>query len=144
MSNEQLFLLANGIAFFAWLVLILFPFRPFTNKVLIGVVVASLCITYAVLVYNSLKPGDFKSFMTLGGVTAMLSVPGAALAGWIHYLAFDLMTGLFIANNAAKHGIGYAWLLPCLVLTFFLGPIGLLLYMLIRWALTKYYFADNF
>jgi hypothetical protein len=144
MSNEQLFLLANGIAFFAWLVLILFPFRPFTNKVLIGVVVASLCITYAVLVYNSLKPGDFKSFMTLGGVTAMLSVPGAALAGWIHYLAFDLMTGLFIANNAAKHGIGYAWLLPCLVLTFLLGPIGLLLYMLIRWALTKYYFADNF
>ena len=117
---------------------------PFTNKVLIGVVVASLCITYAVLVYNSLKPGDFKSFMTLGGVTAMLSVPGAALAGWIHYLAFDLMTGLFIANNAAKHGIGYAWLLPCLVLTFLLGPIGLLLYMLIRWALTKYYFADNF
>ena len=144
MSNEQLFLLANGIAFFAWLVLILFPFRPFTNKVLIGVVVASLCITYAVLVYNSLKPGDFKSFMTLGGVTAMLSVPGAALAGWIHYLAFDLMTGLFIANNAAKHGISYAWLLPCLVLTFLLGPIGLLLYMLIRWALTKYYFADNF
>jgi hypothetical protein len=144
MSNEQLFLLANGIAFFAWLVLILFPFRPFTNKVLIGVVVTSLCITYAVLVYNSLKPGDFKSFMTLGGVTAMLSVPGAALAGWIHYLAFDLMTGLFIANNAAKHGIGYAWLLPCLVLTFLLGPIGLLLYMLIRWALTKYYFADNF
>ncbi|MES2646816.1 MAG: ABA4-like family protein [Bacteroidota bacterium] len=144
MSDEQLFLLANGTAFFAWLLLLIFPFRPFTNKVLIGVVVTILCITYAVLVYNSLKPGNFKDFMTLGGVTAMLSVPGAALAGWIHYLAFDLMTGLFIANNAAKHGIGYAWLLPCLILTFLLGPIGLLLYFLIRWALTKYYFADNY
>ncbi|CAN5434298.1 ABA4-like family protein [soil metagenome] len=144
MSNENLFSLANGIALIAWMVLIIFPYRPFTNKVLIGVVVTMLCIVYAVLVYQMLQPGDFKKFTTLEGVTALLSVPGAALAGWIHYLAFDLMTGLFIANNAAKHGIAYGWLLPCLVLTFMLGPVGLLLYFLFRWALTKYYFADNY
>lgn len=144
MSNENLFSLANGIALIAWMVLIIFPYRPFTNKVLIGVVVTMLCIVYAVLVYQMLQPGDFKKFATLEGVTSLLSVPGAALAGWIHYLAFDLMTGLFIANNAAKHGIAYGWLLPCLVLTFMLGPVGLLLYFLFRWALTKYYFADNY
>ena len=144
MSNENLFSLVNGIALIAWVVLIIFPYRPFTNRVLIGVVVTMLCIVYSVLVYQMLKPGDFQKFATLEGVTALLSVPGAALAGWIHYLAFDLMTGLFIANNAAKHGITYGWLMPCLILTFILGPVGLLLYFLFRWALTKYYFADNY
>jgi hypothetical protein len=144
MSNDLVFSAANGIAFIAWIILIIFPFRPFTNRLLIGVVVALLCITYAALIYQVLQPGDFKKFMTLQGVISLFSVPGAALAGWIHYLAFDLMTGLFITNNAAKHGIGYAWVLPCLLLTFMLGPIGLLLYLLFRWALTKYYFADNF
>ncbi len=144
MSNDTLFTLVNGIALVGWLILIIFPFRPFTNRLLIGVVVTLLCITYAVLVYKMLQPGDFKKFMTLDGVSSMLAVPGTALAGWIHYLALDLVTGLFIAHNATKHGIGYAWVLPCLLLTFILGPVGLLLYFLFRWALTKYYFADNF
>lgn len=144
MSYDSLFSLANGLAIIAWLILIIFPYRPFTNQLLIGVVVTILCIAYAVLVYQMLQPNDFKKFMTLEGVTSLLSQPDAALAGWIHYLAFDLMTGLFIANNAAKHGIGYAWLLPCLILTFMLGPIGLLLYLLFRWAFTKYYFVTNF
>jgi hypothetical protein len=144
MFYDSIFTIANTFALLAWIVLIIFPFRPFTNKVLIGAVVTILCVAYAVLVYQTLKPADFAKFNTLKGVTELLSVPGAALAGWIHYLAFDLMTGLFIANNAAKHGIGYAWVLPCLVLTFMLGPVGLLLYLLLRWALTKFYFADNY
>lgn len=144
MSYDLLFSIANGIALIAWLVLLIFPFRPFTNKVLIGVVVTMLCVLYAVLVYQVLQPGDFKKFQTLNGVISLLSTPGAALAGWVHYLAFDLMTGLFIANNAAKHGVAYLWILPCLVLCFMLGPVGLLLYFLIRWSVTKYYFVDNF
>ena len=144
MSYEYLFSLVNGIALIAWIILILFPFRPFTNQVLIGVVVTVLCVTYAVLVYQVLQPGAFKKFTSLQGVVSLLSSPGAALAGWIHYLAFDLVTGLFIANNAAKHGIPYVWLLPCLVFTFLLGPVGLLLYFLFRWALTKHYFTTNF
>lgn len=144
MSYDVVFRLANAFALLAWIILVLFPFRPFTNKLLIGVAVAILCMAYSVLVYQILTPEDFVKFNTLQGVTELLSKPGAALAGWIHYLAFDLMTGIFIANNAAKHGIGYGWLLPCLILTFMLGPAGLLLYLLFRWALTKYYFTGNY
>lgn len=143
MSYEFIFSAANTLALLAWILLLLFPYRPFTNKLLIGVVITILCTTYAVLVYNMLQPAGFKKFSTLQGVALLMSTPGAALAGWIHYLAFDLMTGLFITGNAARHGISYAWVLPCLVLTFLLGPAGLLLYLLVRWALTKYYFADN-
>ena len=144
MSYDQLFRLVNIIALLSWIVLAIFPFRPFTNKLLIGLVVSLLCLFYSVLVYRILQPGDLEKFQTLQGVMSLLSTPGAALAGWVHYLAFDLMTGLFIANNAAKHGIKYLWVLPCLVFCFMLGPLGLLLYLLIRWSLTKCYFAENF
>lgn len=144
MSNELVFTLVNVLALVAWVILVIFPFKTFTNQLLIGVVVTLLCITYAVLVYRMLQPADFNKFRSLAGVSSLLSEPGAALAGWIHYLAFDLLAGLFIANNAAKHGISYPWLLPCLLLTFLVGPVGLLLYLLFRWALTKYYFVANF
>lgn len=144
MSYDLVFTLVNGLALAAWIFLALFPYSPLTSKLILGIAVALLCVTYAVLVYRLLQPTDFLKFGTLDGIAALLSQPGAALAGWIHYLAFDLMTGLFIANNASKHGIAYGWLLPCLLLTFMLGPIGLLLYLLLRWAITRYYFATNF
>jgi hypothetical protein len=144
MSPETIFSVTNALALFSWIFLLLFPFRPFTNKVLIGVPVTLLAIAYAWLVFQSLSPGDFEKFQTLEGITSLFSVPGAVLVGWIHYLAFDLMAGLFIANNAAKHGIRHIVIVPCLIFTFMLGPVGLLLYLIIRWSLTKQWFADNF
>jgi hypothetical protein len=65
-------------------------------------------------------------------------------AGWVHYLAFDLLTGIFIRKNAQKHGINHWLIVPCLLFTFMLGPIGLLLYLLLRWVITKNYFANNY
>lgn len=144
MSSETIFSVTNGLALLSWIYLIIFPFRPLTNKVLIGVPVTLLAIAYAWLVFQSLGPGDFEKFQTLAGITSLFSVPGAVLVGWIHYLAFDLMAGLFIAQNAAKHGIKHIAIVPCLIGTFMLGPVGLLLYLIIRWSVTRQWFAVNF
>ncbi len=144
MTHEVIFSIANSLALFSWIFLLIFPFRPMTNKILMGVSVALLALAYAVLVFQTLQPADFEKFQTLEGITGLLSVPGAALVGWIHYLAFDLMVGLFIAHNAAKHGIKHIIIIPCLIFTFMLGPVGLLLYFIIRWSFTKQWFAENF
>jgi len=145
MNNpDTIFKIANTLALLSWVYLAAFPFRPVTNKLLIGVVITLLSIAYASLVFKALAPTDFQKFNTLEGVVSLMSVPGAALLGWIHYLAFDLMVGLFIAANAAKHGISRWLILPCFLFTFMLGPVGLLLYFLVRWSYTKNYFSDNF
>ena len=57
------------------------------------------------------------------------------LAGWIHYLAFDLLIGTWETRDARERGLPHLLLVPCLVLTFLLGPAGWLLYMGVR--LTK-------
>jgi hypothetical protein len=144
MSSELIFKLTNSLALFSWIFLLLFPFKPLTTRVLLGVSVSLLAAAYAVLVFQTLQPDDFQKFNTLEGVSSLMSVPGAALVGWIHYLAFDLLTGLFIANNAAKHGVRHLLIIPCLIFTFMLGPAGLLLYFIIRWSITKQWFAENF
>jgi len=65
-------------------------------------------------------------------------------AGWVHYLAFDLMTGAWIKKNSLKYNITHWLIIPCLFLTFMLGPIGLLLYLIIRLFYTRRYFSENF
>jgi hypothetical protein len=143
MNNETIFQVVNAIALLSWIVLLIFPFNKEVWRILAGAPVALLAICYVWLIAGSLQPADFEKFRTLEGITSLLSVPGAALAGWIHYLAFDLMTGLFIAQNAAKHGVSHGLLVPALLFTFMLGPAGLLLYFIIRYAITRQWFADT-
>jgi hypothetical protein len=143
MSQDVIFQLANGLAFISWVLLLLFYKRPEVLRLLQGIPVAALCLLYAILVFQVLQPADFSAFSTLEGITGMLSLPGAALVGWIHYLAFDLMTGLYIAGQSARLGIPLLLVLPCLLCTLMLGPLGLLLFFLIRWYHTGHYFVPN-
>jgi hypothetical protein len=68
----------------------------------------------------------------------------AVLAGWVHYLAFDLFVGTWIVSNSQKLNIRHLYILPCLFFTFMLGPIGLLMYFIVRAALTKQWMHENF
>ena len=52
--------------------------------------------------------------------------PGVALAGWVHYLAFDLLVGAWIVRTARSEGVAHLLVLPCLALTFLFGPAGFL------------------
>jgi hypothetical protein len=62
--------------------------------------------------------GDFGS---LGGVARLFDHPGLLLAGWVHYLAFDLLVGLWEREEAARVGLSRRALVPCLALMFLLG-----------------------
>ena len=91
-----------------------------------------LCAAYAALLASqggSSAGGDFNS---LAGVARLFSVPGVLLAGWVHYLAFDLWVGRWIVDDLLAADRSRWWLLPTLPLTFMFGPCGLLLYLLLR------------
>ena len=66
-------------------------------------------------------------------------VVGAAvlLAGWVHYLAFDLLVGAWIVRTARAEGIPHWAVMPCLILTFLFGPAGLLAFAILRFTLTR-------
>ena len=68
---------------------------------------------------------------------ALVGDRGSALAGWVHYLAFDLFIGSWQVRDAVRNAIPLWLVLPCLVLTFLFGPIGLVAYLAVRTARTR-------
>jgi hypothetical protein len=145
MNADTIFQLASGLAMLGWLLLILLsPFVFYIDKFLIGIVIALLCIVYAWLIIGYFKMDDMSSFGSLDGVMKLFTSRELVTAGWVHYLAFDLMVGVWIKRNSIKYNLPHLLVVPCLLLTFMLGPIGLLLYLLIRFGKTRRYFAENY
>ena len=144
MTPDKIFAICNAIAMTGWLVLMFLPFWHNRDKFIVGIIITLFCVIYTWLIFASFDPSGFKNFSTLDGVMNLFTNKTMVTAGWVHYLAFDLMTGVFITNNARLHGINHWLTVPCLFMTFMLGPIGLLLYFLVRVIITRKYFAENF
>ncbi len=143
MTPEIIFKLTNGIAMIGWIILIILP-KYQSDKLIIGFFITLLAIVYTWLIFDEFKLADLKNFNSLQAVSALFQNPKILLAGWVHYLAFDLMVGLWIKNNALKYSISHWYIIPCLFFTFLLGPIGLLLYLVIRIFVSKKYSSENF
>ena len=145
MSTDSIFQTCSTIAMAGWLVLLIIsPFWSSFDKFLIGIIITLLAIVYAWLIFQVFTPGDFEKFSSLNGVMELFTDKTAVTAGWIHYLAVDLLTGIWIKKNAQKYNIHHLIVLPCLLVTFMLAPIGLLLYLLVRSIKAKQYFAANY
>jgi len=144
MSPESIFQLCNSVALVGWIILLTLPFWLQSDRFILGIIITLFCIVYAWLVFSHFHFSDLQKFGSLGGVMELFTKKEIVVAGWVHYLAFDLMVGIFIKRNARKHGISHWLIIPCLLLAFMLGPIGLLLYLIIRTIVTKQYFAENF
>jgi hypothetical protein len=134
MTPEHVFSLANLTAAVAWIALVILPRQRWVTGIVTSVVVPVLfALVYIVIIATEFgrTPG---SFSTLAGVAALFSNPWLLLAGWIHYLAFDLLIGTWEARDARERGVPHLLLVPCLFLTFMFGPAGWLLYMAVRWT----------
>jgi len=98
--------------------------------------ITGIAITLA-LVYASQLPTFFQSeeggFGSLQEVMTLFKNENAVLAGWVHYLVFDLLIGRWIATDAVKNGISKWFVAPCLLFTLMLGPVGFLLYTVLKY-----------
>ena len=131
MTPEQLFSILNVVAMAGWLPLVFLPRARWASTIVPIAVPVALAIVYAALVAVAL-PGSNGGFSSLSGVRTLFDNPWGLLAGWTHYLAFDLFIGGREVRDAREHGIPHLLVVPALLLTFLLGPAGLLLYLVIR------------
>lgn len=131
MTPEQLFAIANTVALVTWLLLALFPGQRLVARLVAGAAVPGLlAVVYvSLLVTHWGGPGGFA---TLGDVARLFSNPWLLLAGWVHYLAFDLLVGVWEVTDARERGVPHLLVVPCLFLTFMFGPAGWMLYQGIR------------
>lgn len=131
MTADQLFSALNLVTMAAWLPLVFLPRVRWTATLLPVVVPSLLAVVYAVLVAATLSQTE-GGFSSLAGVRMLFDNPWMLLAGWTHYLAFDLFIGGWEVRDAQRRGVPHLLIVPALVLTFLLGPAGLLLYLATR------------
>ena len=105
LDTDVLFQVANPLALAGWLVLALSPLAPRLADRLAGLAIPTLLsvgYTALVLAFWTGAPGGFDS---LPNVQALFTMPQIALAGWVHYLAFDLLVGAWEVRTARREGI---------------------------------------
>lgn len=132
MSPNQIFSIANVAALCCWLLLIVLPGRAWVNRLVAGVAVpAAFAVAYTVIIAMYFF-GSEGGFSSLPDVARLFMNPWLLLAGWIHYLAFDLLVGSWEARDARERGVNHLLVIPCLIMTFMFGPAGWLLYLGVR------------
>jgi membrane protein insertase Oxa1/YidC/SpoIIIJ len=132
MTPEQLFSIANFGALLGWLVLVVAGPKRWAAPLVTGAILPLLfAVLYVGLIAAHLG-GSSGGFSSLAAVAALFSNPWLLLAGWVHYLAFDLFIGSWQVRDARRKGIPHLLVIPALILTFLFGPAGLLLYFVIR------------
>ena len=133
MSADDLFGLASAAVLPGWLILIFAPrgLNMGGRWVWLGRVPAliipfglSALYTGLILAHFSASGGGFGS---IAQVRALFASDYGLLAGWVHYLAFDLMIGAMMAGQMDKMGLSRLSQAPLLVLIFLFGPLGVLL-----------------
>lgn len=132
MSFDQGFSIASTAAMVGWIALLLLPRWPVLVSVLRYGLIGALSVAYAVLIMLFFFRVEGGGFNTIGEVRALFMSDGGLLAGWIHYLAFDLFVGIWIAGEADRIGMSRLLQIPILIATFMFGPIGLLIYLASR------------
>ena len=132
MQPEILFSLFSTVAMLGWLILIILPRRwSWLNQIPALWIPLGLSLGYSLLIglYFFQAEGGFDN---LANVQLLFTNPMATLAGWVHYLAFDLFIGCWIARKADELHISRLIQAPILLATFMFGPFGYLLFMLLK------------
>jgi hypothetical protein len=141
MTADSLFRLANSMALAGWLLLAITGFSARASRMISSLITgllvpALLCGLYTVLIAKHWG-GHRGGFNSLSNVMLLFTDRWLVLAGWVHYLAFDLFIGSWQVRDARRNGVPFIAVLPCLVLTFLFGPIGLLLYLIVAGAASR-------
>jgi hypothetical protein len=137
LSPEMIFQIANIVAIAGWVALLgSFRFPVVADRISGLAIPLLLSVAYAGLILGYWAQGE-GGFGSLDDVAALFQTRELLLAGWIHYLAFDLFIGAWIVRTARAADMPFLFVVPCLALTFLFGPVGFLLFAAMRMARTS-------
>jgi hypothetical protein len=127
MNPEEYFSLAGTAAMAGWVILILGPRRfGWLNAVPLWIIPCAISALYSVVILRHFSAAE-GGFDSLASVALLFENDWALLAGWVHFLAFDLFVGAVMAARMDRFSVGRIIQAPILFATFMLGPMGFLI-----------------
>ena len=137
LSYENIYLIANWGVIPFWLLLIILPNHGVTNFFAQSIIAPLfLASAYGFVAYNIFLEGNildsFELYNGLDGLYSMFSNEAFLLVFWIHFLAVSLFLGAWISRDSQRYMVPRFLVIISLILTYFTGPVGLLIYWFIR------------
>ena len=133
MTATNVFSLVNMLAMLMWIFMIIAPKWKATRFLIdFKIVPIALAGIYAIYIFKAIQIGGMMDFGSLASVMALFTEENAVLSGWVHYLVFDLLIGMWMLDQNKKLNINQFILVPCLLFTFMMGPIGFLLFTIVK------------
>ena len=133
MTATNVFSLVNMLAMLMWIFMIIAPKWKATRFLIdFKIVPIALASIYAIYIFKAIQIGGMMDFGSLASVMALFTEENAVLSGWVHYLVFDLLIGMWMLDQNKKLNINQFILVPCLLFTFMMGPIGFLLFTIVK------------
>lgn len=143
MSPERIFSICSMLVLPGWLLLVFLPRWKWTARFICAVLLPLLlALVYVPIVITHFGSSE-GGFGSLAEVRQLFQNDYNLLAGWVHYLAFDLFVGSWEVRDAQRVGLHHLLVVPCLVLTFIFGPAGLLLYFVLRFSSKRKVFVGG-
>ena len=132
MNPSQIFPLSNSVIFIGWLLLVIFPKWKYTQSIILNGLLVIFAMLYTFLLFKDIGELSADSFGTLAKLKLLFQSDTAVLAGWVHYLIFDLFVGAYIVRKSVEIGlprIAYTCILPFALMC---GPIGYLIFVIAK------------
>jgi len=142
LNSENIYLVANWGVIPFWLLLIFAPFNSLTNFLVQSIIAPLLlALGYAYLSYNLYLENKlfdgFELYSGLDGLYSMFANETVLLIFWLHFLAISLFLGAWIVRESKKYLIPRIIFIPSLILTYFTGPIGIVIFWFFRIFFSK-------
>ena len=137
-NTEMIYLWLNFGVIPFWITLVFFPQSKFCNYIVTSIIpFFLLSLIYSYLLYLFYISGynfnqNFSLYLSLSNLRELFTENSFLVLFWIHFLAMNLFCGCRIVKDSQKFNISkYLNFLP-LIITYFIGPVGLFIYWLIR------------
>jgi hypothetical protein len=132
MTPSEIFSISNSVIFIGWVLLIILPKWRYTQSIILNGLLVVFGILYSFLLFKDIGELSADSFGTLAKLKLLFQSDTAVLAGWVHYLIFDLFVGAYIVRKSVEIGlprIAYTCILPFALMC---GPIGYLIFVIAK------------
>ena len=137
LDASAIFQFGNTFVLLGWILLVLIPYWKYTQPIIMNGVIIILAIIYSFMILEDIGGFNPDSFGSLENVMQLFTNEDAVAAGWMHYLAFDLFVGAYIMRKSETLGISRILATVCLPFTFMFGPMGYILFFIIKTVKTK-------
>lgn len=137
MSASDIFSICNLVILAGWLLLLMMPNWKYTSSIILNFLLVLFAVLYTFLLVQDFGQMSLDSFNSLAKLKVLFQSDSAVLAGWVHYLIFDLFVGTYIVSTSIKIGLP-RWVYTCILpFAFMCGPISYLIFVMVKITKTK-------